>query len=54
MEIPQYNNKEYLEIFLSSSQPKEQNGINLGQVILIAVVVIIALYVGKFTPSSPI
>jgi len=45
MEIPQYNNKEYLEIFLSSSQPKEQNGINLGQVILIAGVVIIALYV---------
>lgn len=45
MEIPQYNNKEYLELFLTSTQPKEQNGISLGQVILIAGVVIIALYV---------
>lgn len=44
MELPQYTNKEYLEIFLSSSQPKEQKGINLGQIILIAGVVIIALY----------
>jgi len=45
MELPQYTNKEYLEIFLSPSQLKEQSGINLGQVILIAGVVIIALYV---------
>ncbi len=52
MEIPQYNNKEYLELFLTSTQPKEQNGISLGQVILIAGFVIIVLFVINHNHNS--